>query len=425
MFLGLCPGNLGCMTSHDMARGEAQRDFADAIGVNSRALVEGLFGIHPDVLAGTLKIAPGFPGNWSFARIHHPDFDFEFHRTGVVGTFKETYSIMSEFPKAMNLNLQICALASSPKVTMNGKPAKWNWVSDLYGVQRIEITSPPAEIYKVVIDWKGEIPQARVPEEPAQIQRERIESFDWNKNISADEKLEEVNLAPFYNDKVTQIFRNEYRSPRSPFTSLATPKQGIGDWCEPNASFDVNDSGLREVAGKNRGKIILPDGVPLATSSESAAKNIIFTSQWDNYPREVTVPLDGESSHAFLLMAGSTGPLQSQFDNGEIIVTYTDGSTTKLPLRNPTNWWPIDQDYFTDDFAFRRDGPIPPRVDLATGKIRIPDNREFEGQGGKIPGGAATVLDLPLDKDKRLKSLTVRALANEVVIGLMSVTLER
>jgi hypothetical protein len=63
MFLGLCPGNLGCMTSHDMARGEAQRDFADACGVNSRALVEGLFGVRPDALAGELKIVPGFPAN--------------------------------------------------------------------------------------------------------------------------------------------------------------------------------------------------------------------------------------------------------------------------------------------------------------------------------------------------------------------------
>jgi hypothetical protein len=35
------------------------------------------------------------------------------------------------------------------------------------------------------------------------------------------------------------------------------------------------------------------------------------------------------------------------------------------------------------------------------------------------------VLDLPLDPTKDLKSLTVRTLGNEVVIGLMAVTLER
>ena len=94
-------------------------------------------------------------------------------------------------------------------------------------------------------------------------------------------------------------------------------------------------------------------------------------------------------------------------------------------MHNPTNWWPIDQDYFIDDYAFRRPEPIPPRVDLRTGRIRILDVASFKGRGGKVPGGAATVLDLPLDPAKELKSLTVRALANEVVIGLMSVTLER
>jgi hypothetical protein len=35
------------------------------------------------------------------------------------------------------------------------------------------------------------------------------------------------------------------------------------------------------------------------------------------------------------------------------------------------------------------------------------------------------VLDLALDPAKQLQSLTVRTLANDVVIGLMSATLER
>ena len=139
----------------------------------------------------------------------------------------------------------------------------------------------------------------------------RAAAFDWNRKITAGEKFETVNLAPFFNDRVTQIFRNEYRSPRSPFASLATPKQGIGGWCEPNANFDVDDSGLRAAAAKNGGEIILPDGIALATPSESGVKNIAFTSQWDNYPREVSVPLAGKSSHAFLLMAGSTGAMQA------------------------------------------------------------------------------------------------------------------
>jgi hypothetical protein len=64
-------------------------------------------------------------------------------------------------------------------------------------------------------------------------------------------------------------------------------------------------------------------------------------------------------------------------------------------------------------------------LDLRTGAVRVLDAASFKGRGGKVAGGAATILDLPLNPGMELKSLTVRTLANEVVIGLMSVTLER
>jgi hypothetical protein len=124
-------------------------------------------------------------------------------------------------------------------------------------------------------------------------------------------------------------------------------------------------------------------------------------------------------------MAGSTNHMQSRLDNGEVVVTYRDGTTARLALHNPTNWWPIDQDYFIDDYQFSRPEPIPPRVDLKTGQVRLLDVATFKGKGRAVRGGAATVLDLPLDPTKELQSLTVRTLANEVVIGLMGLTLAR
>jgi hypothetical protein len=60
-----------------------------------------------------------------------------------------------------------------------------------------------------------------------------------------------------------------------------------------------------------------------------------------------------------------------------------------------------------------------------TGKVRILDVDEFKGKGRTVPGGAATVLDLALDSARTLRSLTVRALANEVVVGLMAATIAR
>ena len=57
--------------------------------------------------------------------------------------------------------------------------------------------------------------------------------------------------------------------------------------------------------------------------------------------------------------------------------------------------------------------------------MRVLDHATFDGHGGKVPGGAATVLELPLQPGKELRSLTVRTLANDVVIGLMAATLAR
>jgi len=248
------------------------------------------------------------------------------------------------------------------------------------------------------------------------------EVTDWRRQARDNIDWRTLDLTSVFNDRVTQIFRNEYLAPRPHSVSLSIPKQGYGSWAHWDAKFEVDDSGLRAAAAGSGGHIKV-SGVPFNTPTHEGAPNIAFTSRWDNYLPETLVPLSGKSSHAYLLMAGSTNWMQSRFDNGEVIVTYANGTTERLPLHNPTNWWPIDQDYFIDDFAFRRPEPIPPRVDLKTGTIRILDLAQLKGRGGAIPGGAATVLDLPLDPQRELRSLLVRTLSNEVIIGLMALTL--
>jgi hypothetical protein len=565
MFLGLCPGNAGMTNTFDMARGEAQRDFADGVGMTSRAFVEGLFGIVPDALDGELRVRPGLPASWDRARIRHRDFTFDFHRDGSV----ESYSIESRFPRPMALRLEIPALSDDvSSVEINGEPAAWRPVADAVGFPRIEIDASPAPLFRVRVAWKGAAPagpgapavaardrafqayfgHARVlsvadpqgalrglsrlehgfagvaagesgdrtvfallsqgrmtwwspvgfeirpaleilpePGQDASGLRFRVRNNtdgpvgddasvssggrstavridipaggtsgeidlpadgllpgsnrvtvdlgpagsavadipDWKLPVGPAARFEPVPISAAFNDRVTQIFRNEYLDPRSPFCSLSMPKQGIGTWCRFTATADIDDAGLRAAAGRDGGTFALPDGVPFATPGPGADPNILFTSQWRNYPSSRTLPLGGKAGHLYLLMAGSTNSMQSRSDNGEVIVAYADGTTERLALVNPTNWWPIDEDYWIDDYAFRRPGPIPPRVDLATGQVRFLDPKAFEGKGHAVRGGAATVLDLPLDPSKQLQSLTLRTLDNEVVIGLMAATLAR
>ena len=360
MYMGLCPGNCGMCTQFDMARGESQRDFADAVGTCSRTIVEGLFGVQPDEISGELLIHPGFPSSWDHASIRHPDFSMSFKRDRDT----ETYVIEQRFATPMKIRF-----VRDPME----KPIE-------YAAQpRTEITIP--------------IRKRGMGVSPV---RPRLEPPTRGRDAHAT-GFETVELSGIFNDRVTDLFKHEYLSPRSPFCSLSLPKQGIGTWCHPETRFEVDDSGLRRVAarsepaasgGAKRGMgIVLPSGIPLATPGVGDEKNVAFVSQWDNFPRQIEIPLSGKSPFATLMLAGTTNSMQSQFDNGEVVATYTDGTTAHLALRNPTNWWPIDQDYYIDDYAFKCDAPTPIRVDLATGRVRILDSEQVKGTGGKSAAG--------------------------------------
>lgn len=250
--------------------------------------------------------------------------------------------------------------------------------------------------------------------------------FYWKKQVPKA-KYEEVNMQPYLNAKVAGIFEQQYLSPRPVSPTLQLPTQGIGNWCYPLVTANINDSGFRAKATNNM--FATPYGFGFATPAQKEKSNIAFVSQWDNYPKQMDIPLQGSASHAYFLMAGTTNHMQSRFENARIVVHYEDGTIDSLPLVNPENWWPIEQDYNEDGYAFARKTARPPRVYLYSGNIStepLPKYSSIKGfTGMAIEGGAATILDLPLNPKKKLKKLTLIAIANEVVIGLMGITLVR
>jgi hypothetical protein len=100
-------------------------------------------------------------------------------------------------------------------------------------------------------------------------------------------------------------------------------------------------------------------------------------------------------------------------------------------LTNPNNWWPIEQDLLDDNYAFEiPDDQIPYRVQLKTGELyrggTLSKYNEIKGFTNRaVDGGAASILDLPLDYSRTLKSLEIVAETNDVVVGLMAATLLR
>lgn len=246
-----------------------------------------------------------------------------------------------------------------------------------------------------------------------------------NWNITTAEKSIAINLSPLFNDRVTNIFNNNYLSPRPTSPTLQLPLQGIGNWCYPLVRVNINDSGLRAIAaGTNTFK--LPQGIVFSTPADTSQKNIIYTSRWDNYPNKVTIPLAGKSSHLYLLLAGSTNAMQSQLENGRLTVYYKDGSHKALSLKNPDTWCPIEQDYEDNGAAFVLQLPRPPRISLKTGRVFTiyPEHTTVKGYSSRaVDGGAATVLDMLSDENKALDRLELETIANDVVIGIMAISL--
>lgn len=450
MYLGESPGNFGQISFYDAARGECYRDFGDPIGVASRVLIQGLYGILPDAMNGRLLVKPGLPSSWPFASLHTPDIDFDFKHTNEAVT---SYTIIHRLPAVRTLELQFPAQRSEvAKLTVNGKPATWTLVENSITRPVLSVITPASSDEKVEIniEWGGEVlgspTKSQIEATPAEapvcfVPMQQGDMKWWapvDNPMAADKgnstqfsafakvnssKCEPVVMDKQFNSAVTDIFCNEYLSPRSPYTTLQIPKQGIGEWCHPLHTVDIDDSGLRSSVQK--GVLNTKLGVPFRTPAEGP--NIAFTSLWDNYPDSLTVSLKGKASRAYLLMAGSTNHMQCHIDNGLIRVYYKDGTCDKMALRNPDNWAPIEHIFFEDGMAFNRHAPALYRLRLKTGEVSNNFGEElgFPGASRELDGGAAILLEMPLNPDKKLSHLVLETLSNDVVIGLMGITLQR
>jgi len=392
MYLGQSPANFGQLSRYDAARGECYRDFGDCIGISARTLLQGLFGIQPRALYGECILRPGFPESWEHASVETPYITYKYSRVGNTDRYEVTQNFAQPLKIILRQNL---------------------------GGGRYRDVEGTAEHYQVITAERAEANQ----------QGTRV-SFETELPLSVVTSVQEPQggryrplvIDSYFNANVTDIFNNRYEQPRPQTTTLQIPLQGYGDWCHATATPKIDDSVFRQMAN---GNVFTVAGVPFRTPQ--TGRNIVYTSLWDNYPDAVEIPLKGKAHMLYLLMAGSTNHMQSRIDNGMVIVTYKNGLHETLSLRNPENWCPIDEDYYVDGKAFTTLKQRPYRVSLGTGKVSRDLGSELGITGVDnrvIPGGAAQMLCIPLNPKKKLKNLKVMTLSNDVVIGLMGITMQ-
>jgi len=453
MYTGASPLNFGQISQYDAARGECYRDFADPIGVWSRAVTEGLYGISPDMLsgdAGALSLRPGFPSDWAHASISTADVAYSFSHDGEA----DTYIIEPRRYASATITLTVPALGLSG-VTVNGNPARWEVTEECIGEPKVTVYLPQngdkksVRIHRTAL--RAGVPTGAVRDEgPVRFTEMSSGVLRWwqpsDRDVTSDsdamaravacsgdfsgvvaDKCEPVDLSAHYNASVTDIFGNEYLSPRPSVTTLQIPVQGIGEWCHPKLTAVIDDYNFRELSRKEGGRVKLLD-IPFATPADG--HNVLFTTLWDNYPTSADIPLSGNASHIYLLMAGSTNHMQWGMENVRLTVRYADGSADTIPLVNPVNWAPIEQDFYTDNGAFAQPAgaQLPYRVHLRSGEVsrNLGEKLDLKGPYDRnIPGGAVILLDLPVDSTRQLKNIGLETISQDVVAGIMSVSLQR
>lgn len=487
MYIGDSPGNFGQISFYDAARGECYRDFGDSVGVAFRLLIQGLFGILPDALNDKLVIRPGFPAEWDKASLATPDLSYRFRREGMrdIYTVKQHFANPMELSLQINAFKEriesvkvngvstkwafVESASGCPVMAVTAPAAGetvveiiWSGASlrrlsqeplEVHPGQDFSLTALEGTVYDKFYDPQGILVDPTVDKKrlAARISGQtghhtffvlvEQEEMKWwqpvNVNIKQEmmpavlpfthvkaDSCEPIDITSAFNASVTDIYRNEYLSPRSPYTTLQLPKQGIGEWCHPTLTADIDDSGMRALVREG----LLSTNLGVSFRTPEKGNNIAFTSLWDNYPDSLSIPLTGRASRAYLLMAGSTNHMQCHIVNGVVRVHYADGTAETLELVNPENWCPIEQDFYVDGMAFRLQSPRPYRLHLKSGLVsnNLEKDLNITGVYGRpIDGGAGILLDMSLNPDKDLKCIILETVSNDVVIGLMGITLQK
>ena len=153
----------------------------------------------------------------------------------------------------------------------------------------------------------------------------------------------------------------------------------------------VDDAYLRHSGGT----VYAPSGIPFATPAEK--ENLACVSVFENFPTAITVPLEGKGQEVAICFIASTYCMQSYVENARITVTYADGSATVEKLIYPVN---------IDDW-------------LTSALTTEAENFYFNDFNH------ATVLRIRLDSGRELAHIRIEAIANEIVLGIIGISISR
>lgn len=443
---------------------------SEAASLLARAVVNGLHGFRPDYPNGRVIIAPQYPTEWEAAAIATSHFNCNYTKNPGSRTVTYTFTL-AQPAETVELRFPLCGAAVS---TVTG--ADTSSVQPGIGCRYLTITLHNTACGEVSFTFTGEAIEA----EPLDIAcapgdtltpafTDVTEVYDpqgvlagytlengravlrlrtdmegahmvflcrgcgedtlWQ-SLRLDISITEEHRAylartkpevtgchceplplPQLTDDVRTIFQQDYYTPRD-HLHLSLGADGYSPWTFAHWGIPTPEIGFDKAGATVTDR----ENIPFRLGSEN--NNIAFTSLYPNWPTAVTVPVEKEARAVKLLVCGSTNPMQIDIANAAIRFRYTDGSEEQLELVNPDNFWslcpydgrPSEKDQgTTNDYSYEASAFCLPETP--------PDLIEL---GSKC---RAVSLAWQLAAGKTLSAITLETLSQEVVIGLMAVTL--
>ena len=236
-------------------------------------------------------------------------------------------------------------------------------------------------------------------------------------NVLANAKWENINISSLLNAEVTTIYQQKYLEPRPNTVSARLGTDGYSPWTfpywkslPPAIKLD-NVKNLLDV----QSRLMTQQGVPFIWNS--GEKNIAFTSLWNNYPVRIKFPVNKTGDAIYFLVSGSTNVMQCRIANVVIRLNYADGQTDSLELIPPINYWNLS----TIDSPANAPGQGS-RTDYTSEVERFCMPAKFPDIIRLGENCRAMLLNLKMRKGVELKNITLETLSQEVVVGLMGVT---
>lgn len=439
-------------------------DPATALGAFFRTIVEGLFGVRPELDKKRIVVHPRFPAAWDHARFQRPGLDLRWDRRG------GSQSVAVRAAADVRVAVEVPVRSPVQRVLLDGQEVK-PIVTPAMRYAVVSVETPPrggtVSVETGEETCRIEAPTQARPGETVEVRLRGMDSFrvedrfhfadavagagdtvrfrltraacgraavfvhcrtgnvEWMEPVflatlpaTARDIQERTVLAPLpagasyapvdlsdaYTDDIQSCFRHKWKWD-------AYPNAGdvIRYWTMP--LFDLRYPLPRRL---RVGEVPFLLG-PMGPNQAGKQKNLLVLANTPprELPTSATIRLGGRRLHkVYLLSLNMNLPQKCYVPAAQVIVRYADGSRSATELVPPLNF-----DSFYQDFGVNT-AALPLRVRVAYGQT------PWVKYGGvNLEQHHLTMTDVLCDPAKGAESLEIRSIATETFFGLAGLTL--